>query len=726
MNSRNATPAPSPPGDPTPPDDDVHAPGRPHGFRTVDGLTVLRATWNYRFPIAALAFLLAGGIAYFRPFFPDAAHVIWLVGLILTGAPVLWQTLHGMLRGHFAADIVAALAIITSIILNEPLPGLVVVLMQTGGEALEGYAERRASNAVRALEEEAPRIAHRIVAGTAPTTGEPVTETGEPEAGTIASTDTPAAPETQATPPDSQPGAIVDIPVEEIAVGDLILVRPGEMVPCDGVVVAGNSLVDVSRLTGEPVPISAAPGVELLSGSLNGDAPLQIRATRISRESQYARIVELVRTAQASKSPLQRLADKYAVWFTPLTLAVAGIAYALSGEPTRILAVLVVATPCPLILATPVAIIGGINSAARRQIVVRNGTALEQLGKVRVGIFDKTGTITVGIPEVDRVVSTSGLDERELLRLAAAVEQNSGHLLARTIVAEARDRGISIPPATGVREAPGLGVSGTVEGRDVAIGSRHYLEELAAARAARQTTTPPATPGSTAAPPGPPPSPTDYTPDDTGDLPPDRLEHPAGLVSYIAIDGEEAGRIEYADRLRPGIAPFFQNLRDLGIEREILLSGDHEQHVQEVARTVGIDEAYAELLPQDKVRFVNQLNAEGHKTLMVGDGINDAPALSSATVGIALAGHGGGIAAEAADVVILVDEIDRVADAVRISQGTLRIAHQSIWVGLGLSATAMIFAALGYIPPAVGAFIQEAIDVAVIFNAIRASALASG
>src|SRR5690606_25920549 len=196
------------------------------------------------------------------------------------------------------------------------------------------------------------------------------------------------------------------IPVEEIAVGDLILVRPGEMVPCDGVVVAGNSLVDVSRLTGEPVPISAAPGVELLSGSLNGDAPLQIRATRISRESQYARIVELVRTAQASKSPLQRLADKYAVWFTPLTLAVAGIAYALSGEPTRILAVLVVATPCPLILATPVAVIGGINSAARRQIVVRNGTALEQLGKVRVGIFDKTGTITVGIPEVDRVVST--------------------------------------------------------------------------------------------------------------------------------------------------------------------------------------------------------------------------------------------------------------------------------------------------------------------------------
>ena len=714
MKPGDATPPPSPPGDAHPPDD-LHPPGTPHGFRTVRGRTILRATWDYRFPIAALAFLLAGGAAYLWPPFPAAAHLVWLVGLILTGAPVLWQTLRGIIHGHFAADIVAALAIVTAIILNEPLPGLVVVLMQTGGEALERYAERRASNAVRALEEEAPRFAHRITDDSAP-------KPAEPSAGTA-----PAAPDATSSTsstkdelPDANTGAIVDIPAEDIAVGDLILVRPGEMVPCDGIVVSGNSLVDASRLTGEPVPVTAAPGVELLSGSLNGDAPLVLRATRISSESQYARIVELVRTAQASKSPLQRLADRYAVWFTPLTLAVAAAAFALSGEPTRILAVLVVATPCPLILATPVAIIGGINSAARRQIVVRNGTALEQLGKTTVGIFDKTGTLTVGIPEVDRVVPAAGYDERELLRLTAAVEQNSGHLLARTIVAEALDRGIPLPPATDVREAPGLGVSGIVEGKHVAIGSRHYLDELAATGTAErarsfQTTSSSGTPS----------SPPDATsePATSGQ---DRLEHPAGLVSFIAVDGEYAGRIEYADRLRPGLAPFFQRLRDLGIDREILLSGDHEQHVREVAGSVGIPEAYAELLPQDKVRIVNQLNGQGYRTLMVGDGINDAPALSSATVGIALAGHGGGITAEAADVVILVDELDRVADAVRISKDTLRIAHQSIWVGLGLSGAAMIFAALGYIPPAVGAFLQEAIDVAVILNAIRASSLSAG
>lgn len=689
MNGRRSTDPQAAPGEPdrippgssglppgsSHPNEELHPPGTLHGFRTVRGRTVVRAAWNYRLPIAALVFLIVGSVAYFWPFFPDAAHLIWLIGLVLTGAPVLWQTLRGMLHGRFAADIVAALAIITAIILNEPLPGLVVVLMQTGGESLERYAEGRASAAVRTLEEEAPRIAHRIT-------------------------------------PDANTGTIEDIPAEAVVVGDLILVRPGEMVPCDGEVVAGHSLVDASRLTGEPVPVSAAPGVDLLSGSLNGEAPLTVRATRISSESQYARIVELVRTAQASKSPLQRLADRYAVWFTPLTLAVAAAAFILSGEPTRILAVLVVATPCPLILATPVAIIGGINSAARRQIVVRNGTALEQLGKTKVGIFDKTGTLTVGIPEVDRIIPTPGHDELELLRLAAAVEQNSGHLLARTVVAEALARGITLPPASAVLEAPGLGVSGTVEGRHVAIGSRHYLEELAATGASRRTGTPPSASA--------PEMPSGSAPDQPASGQP---APPAGLVSYIAIDGKDAGRIEYADRLRPGLAPFFQHLRELGIEREILLSGDHKEHVREVSRTVGIPEAYGELLPQDKVRVVNQLNAEGHKTLMVGDGINDAPALSSATVGIALAGHGGGITAEAADVVILVDELDRVADAVRISQGTLRIAHQSIWVGLGLSGAAMVVAALGYIPPTIGAFIQEGIDVAVILNAIRASAL---
>ncbi len=602
---------------------------------------------RYWLPASSLVFLLVGFVARAVPAMTAWSERIWFAGLVVTGTPVVLHTLRGMLRGRFAADIVAMLAILTAVILGEPLPGLVVVLMQTGGEALERYAEGQASAAVRALEEQAPRIAHRIV--------------------------------------DEH---IEDVPVERVAVGDTLLVRPGEMIPCDAVVVKGRSDVDASRLTGEPVPISAAPGVPLMSGSLNGEEPITVRATAISRESQYARIVELVRSAQASKSPLQRLADRYAVWFTPLTLAVAGLAYVLSGDVIRVLAVLVVATPCPLILATPVAIIGGINQAARRQIIVRHGTALEQLGKTRVAVFDKTGTLTIGMPQVSRVVPAPGFAVPEILALAGAVEQESSHLLARTLVDAAERAGVRFPAALHVKEAPGRGVRGVVDGRQVAIGSRPYIVEEVGANGVALSALD---------------------------------QQTAGLRAYVAVDGKVAGVVEYADQLRPNLAAFFQEMDRLGFERTILLSGDHESNVEAVARSLGITEARGELLPQDKVRVVKELVADGEKVLMVGDGINDAPALSSATVGVALAGHGGGILAEAADVVILVDELSRVADAVHISRRALRIALQSIWIGLGLSGGAMVFAALGFIPPTVGAFLQEAIDVGVILNALRAS-----
>jgi len=602
---------------------------------------------RYWLPASSLLFLLVGLLARVVPAMTAWSERIWLAGLVVTGTPVVLHTLRGMLRGRFAADIVAMLAILTALILGEPLPGLVVVLMQTGGEALERYAEGQASAAVRALEAQAPRIAHRIVGGN-----------------------------------------IQDVPVDRVAVGDTLLVRPGEMIPCDAVVVKGRSHVDASRLTGEPVPISAAPGVPLMSGSINGEEPITVRATAISRESQYARIVELVRSAQASKSPLQRLADRYAVWFTPLTLAVASLAYLLSGDVIRVLAVLVVATPCPLILATPVAIIGGINQAARRQIIVRHGTALEQLGKTRVAVFDKTGTLTIGMPQVSRVVPAPGFTVQEILALTGAVEQESSHLLARTLVDAAERAGVRFAPALHVKETPGRGVRGVVDGRQVAIGSRPYIVEDVGANAAALSALD---------------------------------QQTAGLRAYVAIDGRVAGVVEYADQLRPNLTAFFQEMDRLGFERTILLSGDHESNVEAVARSLGITEAHGELLPQDKVRVVKELVADGEKVLMVGDGINDAPALSSATVGVALAGHGGGILAEAADVVILVDELSRVADAVHISRRALRIALQSIWIGLGLSGGAMIFAALGFIPPTVGAFLQEGIDVGVILNALRAS-----
>lgn len=574
---------------------------------------------------------------------------MWSAGLAVTGAPVVWRTLRGVAAGRFAADLVAMLAILAALLLGEPLAGLIVVLMQTGGEALERYAEGRASDAVRELEAAAPRIAHRIGVGGAE-----------------------------------------DIPVDSVAVGDELLVRPGELIPCDAEVTDGTSSVDTSRLTGEPLPINARPGVKFLSGSLNQDRPLRVRATSRAGESQYARIVELVRTAQASKSPLQRLADRYAVWFTPLTLAVCGVAYALSGDPVRALAVLVVATPCPLILATPVAIIGGINRAARQGIIFRHGTALEQLGQVTVGLFDKTGTLTIGRPRVARVVALPGFAEDQLLGLAASVEQGSGHLLARTVVEEAAARGIAAPQARDVVEAPGQGVSGLVDGREVSVGgwtfvAGRYPEAEPALRELRER------------------------------------QDGAELRAFIVVGGRSAGIIEYADRLRPEMEEFVPRLRRLGLRQVVLLSGDDRANTGAIARAMGIEEAHGELLPEDKAAHVRRLVKAGEKVLMVGDGTNDAPALSSATVGIALASGGGGISAEAADAVLLADDPSRVVTAIAISQRTLRLARQSIWAGLGLSGVGMAAASLGWLPPVAGALAQEAIDVAVILNALRAS-----
>ena len=623
-------------------------------------------------PAAVLLFLAVGAALRFSPGLAAWSGRVWLAGLAVTGFPVVWRTLRGMFRGHFASDVVALLAIVTALALDQPLAGLVIVLMQTGGEALEHYAEGRASEAVRALEEEAPRWAHRV---------------GAVGLGLGAGHDFGIAPA-----PGPQPLAplslrIDDIPADAVRVGDVLLVRPGEMVPCDGVVLDGRSHVDTARLTGEPMPVSAEAGTALMSGSLNGEGTLTMRATAVAGESQYARIVELVRTAQASKSPLQRLADRYAVWFTPVTLAVCAVTWLLTRDMLRVLAVLVVATPCPLILATPVAIIGGINRAARQLVVVRHGGALEQLASVSVAVFDKTGTLTVGSPEVRHVLPLGGRAAAEVLGQAASVEEGSGHLLARSVVRAASSSGVALTPAHDIRESAGRGVLGTIGGRAPPPPPRGLVEEhapaaMAAFRAAASD---------------------------------------GGLRSFVVIGGEAAGIIEYADQLRPGLAAFFGELRGLGIDRLVLLSGDSVAHTQAVAEDVGITEARGDLLPGDKVAVVGELARGGTKVLMVGDGTNDAPALTTANVGIALAGHGGGIVAEVADIVVLGSDVTRVADAIRIARRTLRIAKQSIWVGLGLSGVAMAAAAVGLIEPVPGALLQEAIDVAVIVNALRTS-----
>lgn len=605
-----------------------------------------------RAPAFAVLALVVGGLLHIGERFDTLAFWLQYGALILLGAPVAFRTLRGMVRGEFAADVVAMLAIVTAIALREPVAGLVIVLMQTGGELLERYAEGRASAAVRELEAAAPRIAHRL-------RGNDVHD-------------------------------LEDVPADAVAVGDAILVRPGEMLPCDATVLEGSSSLDTSRVTGEPLPERVGPGAHVSSGVVNLQSPLVLRVTAPARESLYARIVDLVRTAQAEKAPIQRLADRWAVWFTPLTLAACAIAWWISGDVSRVLAVLVVATPCPLIIATPVAVIGGINRAARRSIVVRNGSALELLSRVDTVVFDKTGTLTIGRPAVARVESLRGPDANALLRLGAAIEVGSGHLLARSTVAEALDRGLDLPKASDITEYAGRGVSGTVDGRRVTVGERSIVTERH-----------PALADTVAA----------FHDGQSG-----------GLRAFIAVGDDSLGVIHYADRLRAGLEQLGPRLAARGLTRVVLLSGDHADNVAKIAREVGITEARGDQLPQDKVAAVKALEAEGRRVLMVGDGTNDAPALASATVGVALAAHGGGISAEAAGVVLLADDVMRVEEAVAIGQRTVRIAKQSIGVGLALSAAGMVVAALGYLPPTAGALVQEAIDIAVIVNALRAAA----
>jgi heavy metal translocating P-type ATPase len=597
--------------------------------------------------LLTLGLLIVGGLAHVVAGV-DVARRIGRVGLWFVGAPVVWTTLRNAARGKFAADIVASLSIIGAVALNQPLAGLVIVLMQSGGEGLERFAEGRASAAVRALEEAAPRMAHLI--------------SGE---------------------------HVEDVPVDRVAIGDHVLVRPGDLVPTDGEVTDGNSELDTAALTGEAAPMSVGRGTMVMSGSVNGSGLLRVRVTAVAAESQYARIVELVRTAQESKAPVQRLADRYAIWFTPATLIVCALTFAATHDWLRVLSILVVATPCPLLLATPIAIVGGVNRAAQRSIIVRNGGALEQLSRVNVAVFDKTGTLTIGRPLLRDVHAAHGFESDEVLRLAAAVEQGSSHQLARVVVTEAERRFGVVPSATHDDESPGKGVTGHVDGVEVVVGGRAFVLSRSNA--------------------------------DTGELA--RLEQPHGtLLAYVAIGGKLAGTLEYADELRPELPSVLASLKRWGISRTLLLSGDHTPNARAVAEQVGITEVQGDLRPEDKASEVRALRAAGAVVLMVGDGTNDAPALSGADVGVALAGHGGGITAEAADVIILIDSLARVIDAIAIGHRTMHIARQSIWAGLGLSAAAMVVAAFGYIPPTVGAMLQEGIDVAVIFNALRAAA----
>jgi heavy metal translocating P-type ATPase len=563
---------------------------------------------------------------------------VFLITLVVGGIPLVAQTLRGLLRGRFAADVVAMLAIVTALVLGQYFAGVVIVLMQSGGEALEAYAMGRASQSLEALLARAPKVAHAL-----------------------------------------RGDAILDVPVDAVRVGDLLVIKPGDLVPVDAEVTEGTSTVDQSALTGEPLPVRAVEGTALMSGSINLDGAIRVRALRPSQQSQYQQIVRLVEQARQEKPPIQRLADRAAVWFTPLTLVMCGIAYLVTGSPTSVLAVLVVATPCPLILATPVAVIAGISRAADLGVIVKNGMAIEQLGRARVVVFDKTGTLTLGQPRVAHVEALDGVPAGEVLRLAAAVEQLSSHHLGRAVAEAGRARFTRLAGVTDFAETPGRGVSGRVEGRPVCVGSVAFLEDCGVAA------------------------------EPAGD----------GTTAYVAIDGRVSGSIEFADRLRHQVPALMQRLAVLGVTDTVMLTGDREAPAEAIAAQAGIRTVRANLLPADKVAAVRELGERYGNVVMVGDGINDAPALAAATVGVAMGAHGTAVSAEAADVVLLVDDIGRVGDAMAISRRMRRIALQSIGVGLGVSFALMVVASLGHITPAAGAVMQEALDAAVILNALR-------
>lgn len=606
----------------------------------------LAAVLNFRSLLVAIAVtgLAAGALSWFAGQ-PDWAGWIWAAGTVPVLAALLAEIVVSLHRGQIGLDLVAVLSMSAALAFGEPLAGNVVALMYAGGQLLEAYAERRAQREMTAL---LGRVAHTAMR-----------RVGE---------------------------RLEEVPVEELAVGDRILVRHGEVVAADGVLASGVALVDQSALTGESVPVDKLPGDEILSGSTNAGDAFEFEAARPVAESTYANIVRLVEQARQSKAPSVRIADRYAVWFLVLTLVIAGAAWWSSGDRVRALAVLVVATPCPLILALPVAIISGMSRAAKLGILVKSGGAIEALAKVRTAILDKTGTLTFGQATISDIRTTEGWDGSEMLRLAASLDQASNHVIAEALVADAHRRGLRLSRPLEVSEAAGTGVSGIVDGRAVIIGGSRFVRD----RSKR------------------------------GDPYALRQGVPEGAaVVAVAVDGDVAGIIVLADRVRPDAPAMLSAFQEAGIERVVLASGDREDVVAAIARELGIAEAFGELDPAAKVAVV-QKERRRAPVMMVGDGVNDAPALASADVGVAMGARGSAASSESADVVLLVDRLDNLTMAVRVAHRTRRIALESVLAGLGLSVVAMVVAAFGYLPPVAGALTQEVIDVAVILNALRA------
>jgi len=594
----------------------------------------------------AIAGLAAGISAHFAGR-PAVADLCWTLATAPVIAGLAVSMLRDILAGRFGVDAIALLSMSAALALGQPLAGAVVALMYSGGNVLEEIAVARAEHGLRALLDRAPRIAHRRV--------------------------------------DDD---IEDVPVGGIAIGDRLLVRAGEVVPVDGVVTSEAATIDESALTGEPIPVVKARGTATFSGSLNAGETFEMTASAAAGESTYAGIVRLVTAAQTAKAPFVRLADRYALVFLPFTLAVAFVAWLISGDLIRGLAVLVAATPCPLILAAPVAFIAGVAQSARRGILVKGGGPLEALARAHTVLFDKTGTLTVGGARLLSIEAAPGENADEVLMLGASLEQASQHVLAAAIVRAAAERGMALKVPAEVHESMGSGLHGVIEGRRVTAGSPDMIF-------ARQRGT------------------------EWAQRAIRRASWRSALIVFVAVEGRPIGALLLADELRPDTPHAIRMLRAAGVARIVMVTGDRAAAAQAIGVALDLDTVLADRVPSDKVDAV-RAEQRLNPTVMVGDGINDAPALASADVGIALGARGASASSEAADVVILADRLDRVGDAIAIAQRARRIAVQSIVVGMSLSALAMLAATAGWLLPVPAAIVQEVIDVAVILNALRA------
>lgn len=603
------------------------------GLRLYPGITVAI--------VALVAVLLLraageGGVARWVATAYVGAFIVWtLVGMV-----------RDVLRGHVGLDVLAVVAMVATLAVREYVAALIIVLMLSGGRALEDFAGRRAKRDLTALLDRSPRVAHVL-----------------------------------RPPGASRAEELEDIAVDDVAIGYVLLVRPGEIVPVDGVLLGDGGTFDESSLTGESLPVTRGVGEEALSGAVNGTRAVRIRAVRRSADSQYQQIVALVRAAEESRAPVVRLADRFAVPFTAVALVLAGAAWTISGDPTRFAEVLVLATPCPLLIAAPVAFLGGLSRAARSGVIIKSGTVIEQLARLRSAAFDKTGTLTQGRPDLVAVRPAAGFAADELLRLAASAEQYSSHVFAGSIRRAATERGLDLLTATDAAEVATNGVTAVVEGRTVVVGKPAYVASIAP---------------------------------DTSQV----ALGPGEAAAYLAVDGRFAGAVVLADDARPESPAVVSWLRENGVEHITMLTGDARPTAESIAREVGIDDVHAELLPPEKVRLAAELRPR--PVMMVGDGVNDAPVLAASDVGVAMGAKGATAAGEAAGVVLLVDSLAKVVDAVSIGRHTLRVALTAIWIGIGLSVGLMLVAMTGAIPAVAGALVQELVDLATILYALRA------